>query len=244
MKKNINLNMGLRSLVIEQVLKLELVTSNLLRSILKITEKDCKTLGNESSALSFKAKIDLLYDLKEIESKEYSDLVKIMEIRNQFAHNALIDSFEALDSLKSNVNNYLEKRIPKEKKETSRENRLIKGFFYISNKAFNKLIHIQLEYKLGIEKEFKKYLSNLVIERLENIWKNALNIYKNSEVKTVPNLELNNNILKKFERFYDYLKIEIIKFNKTELEKMDLTKFDEIFKQKVKINMQRNDNES
>ena len=82
-----SLNMELRSFVIGNVLRLEQTSTDALRAILRMFNENSKTLGNQSSAFSFKTKIDLLCDLGELEKTHYSHLLKLMEIRNQFAHN-------------------------------------------------------------------------------------------------------------------------------------------------------------
>jgi hypothetical protein len=93
------LNMKLRSSVIGQVLRLEQTSSSALKAILRLFKEQSKTLGNTSSALSFKSKIDLLLDLEEISKTEYSHLLKLMEIRNQFAHNPNAISFISFQTI-------------------------------------------------------------------------------------------------------------------------------------------------
>lgn len=94
MKKWESLNMELRNWVIAHALRLEQASSDALCEILRVYDHDSRTLGNQSKyALSFKTKIDLLYDLGEIDKPMYPHLIKLMEIRNQFAHNPTVISF-------------------------------------------------------------------------------------------------------------------------------------------------------
>ncbi|HOH23426.1 MAG TPA: hypothetical protein PLH70_07995 [Bacteroidales bacterium] len=109
MKKWELLNMELRSWDIGQALRLEQTSNNLMRAILRMCKENPKILGNQSSALSFKSKNDLLCDIEEIDSTEYSHLLKMMEIRNQFSHNPNAISFESLDEINPQINKYLEK---------------------------------------------------------------------------------------------------------------------------------------
>lgn len=104
--------MELRSWVISQMLRLEQASSDLIRAIIRLFNENSKTLGNQSSALSFKAKVDLLFDLEEIDKTEYNHLVKLMEIRNQFAHNPNAISFESFDDINADINKYLLKYRP------------------------------------------------------------------------------------------------------------------------------------
>lgn len=66
----------------------------MLIEIIRIPKTDSKTLSNKSSSLSFKTKVDLLYDLDRINKEEYNLLILFMEIRNQFIHNIEATSFE------------------------------------------------------------------------------------------------------------------------------------------------------
>src|ERR1700733_14383622 len=91
-------NMALRSAVISKVLRLEQTSSSALRAVFRMFKQDSKTLGNSSSALPFKSKIDLLYDLEELDKIEYTHLLKLMEVRNQFAHNPNAVSFRSFES--------------------------------------------------------------------------------------------------------------------------------------------------
>ncbi len=92
--------------VLTKSLEIENALSDVIKAIIKIPKIDTKTLGNQSSSLSFKTKADLLYDLNRISKEEYNRLILFMEIRNQFIHNIDADSFikvfEILGSSKKN----------------------------------------------------------------------------------------------------------------------------------------------
>lgn len=76
------LNMEIRSWAISRVLGSEQASSSALKAIFRMFKHDPKTLGNKSSVLSLKAKIDLLHDLEEINKVEYNHFQKLMEVRN------------------------------------------------------------------------------------------------------------------------------------------------------------------
>ena len=129
MQGNQDLNMSLRSQVIEQVLILEKQSKELLRIIFRIFEHKTKTLGNTSNAISLKTKIDFLRDLQDIDDEEYKAFIKLMEIRNQFAHNAEAVSFLSLDSINIELNQFLKKQHPKLFEENSDTEFLLKNAF-------------------------------------------------------------------------------------------------------------------
>ena len=188
------LNMELRSWVISHVLRLEQTSSSLFRIILRMFKKDSKTLGNTSSALSFKSKIDLLYDLEEIDTTVYNHLIKLMEIRNQFAHNSNAISFEELDNINKNINTYLEKFIPFEiDKEVDRETKLKAAFSNLFQLSAGSLLVLEIEYNKGIEKDIIKHINYQVVENIDTIWQNALGKNKENPISTPIKYMLSKN---------------------------------------------------
>jgi hypothetical protein len=97
-----NLNIELRQGILERSLHLENMTNELLLVLLNINKDGTKTLSNKSSSLSFKNKIDLLYDLDKLSKQEYSKFILFMEIRNQFVHNIDCSSFSILFDILGN----------------------------------------------------------------------------------------------------------------------------------------------
>lgn len=88
------INIELRKEILEIALNIEKMVSDLLILYLNIEKEDRKAISNKSSSLSFKNKIDLLFDLEVFSKDEYSKLLLIMEFRNQFLHNYDCNSFE------------------------------------------------------------------------------------------------------------------------------------------------------
>ncbi|MBP6565713.1 MAG: hypothetical protein KA270_01030, partial [Saprospiraceae bacterium] len=64
--KSKNFNIILRGKVLEKALILEELTSDIIKLILRIVWDETKTLGNQSTSLSFKNKTDLLFDLQDL----------------------------------------------------------------------------------------------------------------------------------------------------------------------------------
>ncbi|KQC28634.1 hypothetical protein [Flagellimonas eckloniae] len=174
MEKWTNLNMELRSYVISRVLRLEQSSTSLIKSILRFLKEDLKSLGHKSGALSFKSRIDLLYDLEELDKTYYSHLLKLMEIRNQFAHNHNAVSFESLDEFNPQLNKYLEKYQNENiSEDLSREDRLKTTFNEIFEMTCGRLLTIEMEYIDGIQEEYKAHINNKAIENIDEIWNSA-----------------------------------------------------------------------
>jgi hypothetical protein len=90
----IDINLQLRSEILDIALNLEQNVNSLLLVLLSIENPQRKAITNKSGNLSFKNKIDLLFDLDVLNSDEHKKLLLLMEFRNQFLHNIECSSFE------------------------------------------------------------------------------------------------------------------------------------------------------
>lgn len=121
MKENINLET--RTKVLEYSLNLESHINSLLLGHLEILDKTrTKNFGNKAG-ISFKSKIDLLYDINVIDIEEHKNLELLMNLRNKFLHDIECNSFtkllEGIDNgIKNRFKNFVEK---KEESEASYE---------------------------------------------------------------------------------------------------------------------------
>lgn len=88
-----DINIKLRSLVLDNSLKIESCINNALLLTLSVSSEKRKALSLNSSSLSFKGKIDLLHDIKILDDCEYRFFLTAMEIRNKFMHNVSCSSF-------------------------------------------------------------------------------------------------------------------------------------------------------
>jgi hypothetical protein len=232
MEKWVSLNMGVRSFVIELTLRLEQTSSSLIRTILRLFNDDLKTLGDKSSALSFKSKIDLLLDLEEIDKTDYNHLMKIMEIRNQFAHNHKAISFESLDEINPEINKYLNKFKPDESpEELPREELLRLSFRKIFEKVCGKLLVSEIEFINGIQEEFKTYINNKIVENIEQIWNDA---YESNKEKFRNILVPQNSFEEDLQLFKSVFKLRMYEYFKTELDRIELEK-ENVFKKKISV---------
>ena len=93
MEKDIDINLELRSEILEASLNLENAINELIVALLLIEKQKRKAISNKSGNLTFKIKIDLLFDLDIIDSEEHQKLLLLMELRNQFLHNLECNSF-------------------------------------------------------------------------------------------------------------------------------------------------------
>lgn len=96
---NTDSNIELRKVILEYALSVEHLTNSLILSYLGIQNQSTKAFGNKSGSLSFKNKIDLLYDIEVLSKEEHLDLELLMIFRNQFLHNLNCNSFTVAISL-------------------------------------------------------------------------------------------------------------------------------------------------
>ncbi|UHO37097.1 hypothetical protein H5J24_15190 [Chryseobacterium capnotolerans] len=169
---------NLRLYIIEHTLHIETLVSEAIEHLLGIDYKTSKSFGYGSSALSFNQKIQIIQDIKGIESEMTKKLSCLMNIRNKFAHLQEIDSFENLFTLTS-VGKEIEKQLVKwysldEMKVSDDEHKF--RFFKLAEEITYMLILLQVETRtknrvLEIEREFtegnlKSYVE--VVSGLEN----------------------------------------------------------------------------
>lgn len=82
-----------RNIVIEASVTIERVIGIMLARFLDINVEVSKSFGMTPAALSFNHKINLLTDMEIIDKNEKTILIKFSEIRNLFAHNAVVINF-------------------------------------------------------------------------------------------------------------------------------------------------------
>lgn len=86
------MNLKLRTNVLAKSLEIEHFLGSLLAVLFRFDKGNSKTLGPNSSTLSFKNKTDFLKDLGRLDDKDYQDLIMFMEIRNALIHNIEVDT--------------------------------------------------------------------------------------------------------------------------------------------------------
>jgi hypothetical protein len=99
--------------VIELSIYIESIVSKILSGLLKIDMETSNTLGNRSSAFSFKQKLDLLMDIKFFDKSYLPKFMAFAEIRNQFAHNYDVNNFTTCFANLAGKENFLLKAYPR-----------------------------------------------------------------------------------------------------------------------------------
>lgn len=229
------LNMQLRSFVISHALRLEQSSTSAVKCILRMFNENSKTLGNKSSALSLKSKMDLLYDLEEISKDEYNHSLKIMEIRNQFAHNPDAISFESLDSINPNINKYLLRfEDEKSKKIEQREEKLKSIFSHLFMVVAGSVMVVDMEYSKGMELQLRRHMNDLVLENIDEIWDRVKKKNKIDSEEDIASSIFGFNPHSP-DHLYSELRIEMIKFAQEESKKIEDKKLEDVFKAKKRI---------
>ncbi len=139
-----------RQIAIEKTLIIESLTSKLIKHLVGIDlYGDTKALDNKSSSISLRAKIDLLSDCGLIDKQTYSNLLHIISIRNQFAHNFECTNFEDLPKFIDGIEKPLLKFCLKT--TDSPEENLKSGFLNMMDQVFD---FLRNEFK-GVTKEYQ-----------------------------------------------------------------------------------------
>lgn len=124
-----NDNIELRAEILKCSLILEDTVTSLIKSYFFVDKEKPKALSNKSGAISFKNKIDLLFDFDIINEEENKCLNKLMEFRNQFMHNLNCNSFDdAIRILNNGGEKFLLSFVPDYEKSLSNEEQYLNGF--------------------------------------------------------------------------------------------------------------------
>jgi hypothetical protein len=150
-------NSQLRSFILQHSIRQEALTAEILKFIFKILKNETKTFANTGSSISFKNKIDFLYDLEEITKTDYSHFAKLLEIRNQFAHNPNCYSVVALNNEKKEYVNYLLSIFPNTEIET--EKKISKSCIDLFKHCHKILCKIKKAYVEKLDIEIQRYQS-------------------------------------------------------------------------------------
>lgn len=118
-KDNKEINIEVRSKILEYSLIIEGAINTLLLAYLGIIGKSNTKLFGNKVGISFKSKIDLLYDIDVLSKKEHSALELQMIFRNKFIHALECNSFSAV---LSQLDNGIKNRFKKYMDDTSKIN--------------------------------------------------------------------------------------------------------------------------
>ena len=208
MSKTKDYNSDLRSNILISSIRVEEATSIALKSLLRTVKKSSKTLDNKSSSLSFKNKIDLLYDIDDLNKKEYNYCLRFSEIRNQFIHNPKCNSFNDLKAENNNLINFIKKEFPNEIEPE--EYSIQKSFISLWKIVLGKMLVLNLEYRKGSQDELTRYINSETHNKFNEIYKSATQKWMKN--RTVSPIILSgftkDNSKNEIEIFESYLRLE------------------------------------
>ena len=173
-----NYNINLRSKILVYSIKQEELTSEIVKKFIRTVKSDLKTLGNKTSSFSFKNKVDLLFDIGDIENDQYSFFIKFMEIRNQFIHNSTCSTFLNLKSQNKDVTNFLVKHFKNDIEDE--EQSLCKSFDELNALCEKTLFKLLEAYDEGISKEYHRFLDAKLENKFEVIISKTIKDLKES----------------------------------------------------------------
>ncbi len=215
-KNNKEINIDFRSEILEYSLIVEGAINSLVLCYLGIIEKSNTKLFGNKAGISFKSKIDLLYDIDVLSKEEHNDLELQMIFRNKFIHSLECNSFlVALNQLDNGIKNRFKKHMDDSSKINNEYScKESYGKIYITNlNIIHKKIELKIQsvddkcdlIKLHMEKEIRiKDMSFYFIRSLlESIEEIAL---QNSENKKI--LELTTDLTRKCVKYIDSTKVD------------------------------------
>lgn len=134
-KNDTEINIEVRSEILEYSLNIEGAINDLLLAYLGIFDKSSTKLFGNKVGLSFKNKIDLLFDINVLSKEEHNDLELFMNFRNRFFHAIECNSYSAvLNQFDNGIVNRFRKYIDEDERNISEESyRKACGKLYAKN---------------------------------------------------------------------------------------------------------------
>ena len=174
-----DINNEVRLEVLQMTLVLEDMLNRILIQLFRIKKDTPNTFSHKSSSISFKTKVDFLFDLERIDKKTYNDLITLMEIRNQFMHNLSAESYlivlNRLGKEKYIENFASDLRSSNSTNEVPTENELI--YKYGVNRLYLQISNKLTEVVDTINKEIEEEKRNLLNHEIYEI---AVKLYDES----------------------------------------------------------------
>ncbi len=196
-----DVNLELRKKILEFSLKIENGINDLLLGHLQIFDKKkTKNFGNKAG-ISFKNKIDLLYDIGVLEPEEHKNLELLMNFRNKFMHDLDSNSFSyVVSNFDNGIKNRLLKFIEKKKEIDEKDYELAFENLFLHNmkvildkyKARRESIIDRTNYLTSL---FDAYLS--MNDLASNLLDNIMKIVEGSELENPLIMKILNPIMDK-----------------------------------------------
>ena len=215
MKFNNNINIELRSEILEYSLILEKYINELLLLNLGImSDSKATRLFGSKAGITFKNKIDLLFDIDVLSKDENSDMELLMIFRNKFLHIIDCDSFKSVISeLDNGLKNKFKCYLPnghsidnEESCKTACSNLFMKNIKVIHEKAKER------REKLEEKNEIFQVLNNGIISHLDLFFDLINDLYlilENSELE-------NDKVLKLSEKIFEKCNLYVNKYQEDE----------------------------
>lgn len=204
-------NRPLRAYILECSVREEEAASNVIKSLLRLVKHESKTLDNKSSSLSFKNKIDLLYDIEDLNKEAYTNLIKFMELRNQFIHNPNCNSFQDLSKEAPEVSKFLSANFKND--ITDFEESQLESFKKLFATTLGGLIILHIEYDKGVKNETFRFIDSTTLNHFDDIFSSALEAWREQKAKTpdiIPLLMNSINVEKNILEFKSHLEFAIL----------------------------------
>ena len=202
MHKENDYNQPLRSQILICSIREEEAAADAVRYLLRTVRPNSKTLGNKSSSLSFKNKIDLFYDIEDLSVEDYNNLIKFMEIRNQFIHNPSCSSFTDLAKEAPETIKFLQNKFSN--KITAAEESYIQSFKDLFMGTLAKLLILKIEYRNGYSEELLRFINAKAIDNFSDIYKAAIQSWKETKQPTQNEFANSEQAIKGFEDYLNY----------------------------------------
>lgn len=134
-KKDSGINIEVRSEILEYSLNIEGAINDLLLVYLGIIDKSSTKLFGNKVGISFKNKIDLLFDINVLSKEEHNNLELFMNFRNKFLHAIECNSYSTvLNQFDNGIQNRFKKYIDEGEKNIGEESyRKACGKLYAKN---------------------------------------------------------------------------------------------------------------
>lgn len=209
-----DLNLPLRTEILDKALNLEHTVNSILLIYSSIENEERKAITNKSGSLSFKNKIDLLFDLDIFSKDEHKDFLLLMEYRNQFLHNIDCSSFTYAVSVLGTDKEKSLLKFDERATSSDKEFRYKNAFLNLYGKTI-KIALEKIRQRKQIIEDKRKFLTNLndksiyLIDSFFDIIDKLFEMYE-------PNFTDTTDVVKLKSQIFETIGQEIQKLQETE----------------------------
>jgi hypothetical protein len=197
-----NLNLEIRSKVLSYSLNVEYFVNELLLNHLAIFDKEKTKLFGNKAGISFKNKIDLLYDIEILTKEDHQNFELLMNFRNKFLHDIDCCSFsDVLKKIDNGIKNRFIKFIELENNSENED---------VYDEACLNLYHNIVSILLKKIKEKRRSISEredflinwasryeLIVNLSFKLIDEIMEMFENSKLEIPEVLDLSNQVIEK-----------------------------------------------